>query len=256
MINSFKILDIEIHFYSLFILLGILVAYILITKEAKKRGISDKDITNIIFYTVIIGIIGARIYYVLFNLDYYSSNIKEIFMVWNGGLAIHGGIIFGMIFLYFYTKKLGINYLKMVDIAVPGLIIAQAIGRWGNFFNQEAYGSVISKSVLEKLFVPKFIIDGMYINNEYHLPAFYIESILCLIGFIVIMIVRKKINIKVGSLTAIYLIWYGLIRFFIESFRTDSLMFGFIKQAQIVSILFIIIGIIIIANRKRRFYKE
>ena len=251
MINSFSLGNIVIHFYSLCILLGVMFAYLVITKEAKRKGISEDLIFNIIFYGLLIGIIGARLYYVIFNFNYYRNDLLEIFRIWNGGLAIHGGIIFGFIFVYFYTKKKNLEFIKLTDIIVPGVILAQSIGRWGNFFNQEAYGSLVSKELLEKLLIPKFIINGMYINNNYYLPTFYIESILCLIGFIIMMIIRKK-NLKKGTITAFYLIWYGIIRSIIEIFRTDSLMLGNFKVARIVSVIMIIIGIIIelIESRK------
>ncbi len=256
MINSIDIFGFSIHFYSICILFGILLAYIIITKEAKKQNINQDFIFNLIFYGIVIGILGARIYYVIFNFKYYKNNFTEIFKVWHGGLAIHGGLLFGLIFIYYYSKKNKYNFSKLLDIIVPGLIVAQAMGRWGNFFNQEAYGMTVSKELLNKLLIPNFIIDGMYINGSYYLPTFYIESVWCLIGFILMIIIRQKINIKKGTLTAFYLIWYGVGRFIIEYFRTDSLMFFNLKQAQIVSIISIIIGIIILLNRKRELYKE
>lgn len=249
MINSFNIGNIVIHFYSLCILLGVISAYFVITKEAKRKNINEDLILNIIFYGLIIGILGARIYYVIFNIDYYKNDILEMFKIWNGGLAIHGGIIFGFIFVYFYTKKNNLKFIKLTDIIVPGVILAQSIGRWGNFFNQEAYGLSVSKELLEKLLIPKFIINGMYINNNYYLPTFYIESILCLIGFIIMILIRKK-DIKQGTVTAFYLIWYGFIRSIIEIFRTDSLMLFNLKVAIIVSVLCIIIGIIILIKNR------
>ena len=252
MINSFSIGNIVIHFYSLCILLGVISAYFVITREAKRKNINEDLIINIIFYGLIIGILGARIYYVIFNIYYYKNDIIEIFKIWNGGLAIHGGIIFGFMFVYLYTKKKNLKFIKLTDIIVPGVILAQSIGRWGNFFNQEAYGMAVSKELLEKLLIPKFIINGMHINNNYYLPTFFIESILCLIGFIIILLIRKK-NIKEGTVTAFYLIWYGFIRSIIEIFRTDSLMLFNLKVAIIVSILCIIIGIIIlIINRNKK----
>lgn len=252
MINSFSIGNIVIHFYSLCILLGVISAYFVITREAKRKNINEDLILNIIFYGLIIGILGARIYYVIFNIDYYKNDILEIFKIWNGGLAIHGGIIFGFMFVYLYTKKKNLKFIKLTDIIVPGVILAQSIGRWGNFFNQEAYGMAVSKELLEKLLIPKFIINGMHLNNNYYLPTFFIESILCLIGFIIILLIRKK-NIKEGTVTAFYLIWYGFIRSIIEIFRTDSLMLFKLKVAIIVSILCIIIGIIIlIINRNKK----
>ena len=140
---------ITITWYSICILLGIILAGIIINKEAKRSNIPATFITNLIFWCVVFGIIGARIYYVLFNLDYYSSYPIEIIKIWNGGLAIHGGMIAGLITLIIYCKKYKVNGLKMLDIAAPGLILAQAIGRWGNFFNAEAHGGVVSKAFLE-----------------------------------------------------------------------------------------------------------
>ena len=124
-----------ITWYSICILSGIILASIIINKEAKKYNIPANFITNLIFWCVIFGLLGARIYYVIFNLDYYLASPIEIIKIWNGGLAIHGGIIAGVITLILYCKKYGINILKMTDIAVPGLILSQGIVRWGNFFN-------------------------------------------------------------------------------------------------------------------------
>lgn len=235
---------IQIYWYSICIFLGMLVACILIYKEAKKQKIEENFLTNLTFYTIIIGILGARLYYVLFNLSYYLSNPIEIFKIWNGGLAIHGGIIAGLIFLVIYCKKNHVKILKMLDIIVIGLIIAQAIGRWGNFFNGEAYGPVTTYNHLKSLLIPEFVINGMNILGEYHHPTFLYESLWCIVGFIVMLLVRKFYKkIHSGDLTGLYLVWYGIIRFIIEGMRTDSLMLGPIKMAQIVSIVFILSGI-------------
>ncbi|MBR2603868.1 MAG: prolipoprotein diacylglyceryl transferase [Bacilli bacterium] len=244
MINSFNIFGISIHFYSLCILLGIIVAYIVIRLEGHDQRLNKDYIFNVVFYGLIIGILGARLHYVLFNLDYYLSYPSEIIKIWHGGLAIHGGIIAAAIFVYFYSTKVQkTSFLRSLDVILPGVIIAQAIGRWGNFFNQEAYGIVVSKGLLQKLLIPNFVIKGMYIDGAYHLPTFYIESILCLIGFIIILLIRNHRNVRVGYVTAFYLIWYGIIRFIIELFRTDSLMLFNIKIACVISVIFILLGV-------------
>lgn len=241
----FKIGPFSLKYYSFFIFLGMLVACFLIFREAKRKKINEDLLTNILFYGIIIGILGARSYYVLFNLDYYLKNPLEIFMIWHGGLAIHGGLIAGLIFLIIYSKKHNLNIFKLLDIIVVGVIIAQSIGRWGNFFNQEAYGPVTSLSNLKSMHLPNFIIKGMYIDGSYHEPTFFYESVISLLGFIVLILIRKLKNLKVGTLTGTYLIWYGIERFIIESLRTDSLMLGNIKVAQLVSLIFIIFGIIV-----------
>ena len=247
---------IQIKWYSFFILIAIMIGGKLFQKEAYRKGLPNDDSIDIIFYSILIGIIGARIYYVLFNLNYYLNNPLEILMVWHGGLAIHGGLISALVFLIFYCKKKKINILLLLDIIVVSVIIAQSIGRWGNFFNGEAYGRIVSLSKLREMHLPKFIINGMYINGKYREPTFLYESILNLIGFIILLTIRKIKNIKTGTITSIYLIWYGLVRVIIESFRSDSLMLGPLKIAQVVSILFIISGIIIFKTNKNKLYKE
>lgn len=236
---------IQIYWYSIFIFLGLLTASILIFKEARKRNIDEDFLINLIFNTIIIGLIGARVYYVLFNIPYYVSNPIEILAVWNGGLAIHGGIFAALAFILIYCKKKNINSLQLLDIIVVGLIIAQAIGRWGNFFNSEAYGQVTTYAELKAQQIPTFIINGMYILGEYRQPTFFYESTWCFAGFLAMLIIRKYKYLKRGQLTGFYLFWYGLGRLLIESLRTDSLMLGPIKIAQVVSIVFIITGIVL-----------
>lgn len=254
---AFNIFGFNVYYYSLCILLGVIVAYILITREGKKQGLPKEFISDLIFYTLIIGILGARVYYCVFNLDYYLANPSEILKIYNGGLAIHGGVIAGLIFVYFYTKKKNVSFIKILDIVAPAVIIAQSFGRWGNFFNQEAHGGITTYQNLKNMHIPEFIINGMHIEGKYYYPTFFFESIWCLIGFIILMIARKNKNLRKGFQIGFYFIWYGIGRFFIEAFRTDSLMFFGLKIAQIVSLIGIIIGIIIIVtNRNKKYYNE
>lgn len=254
---AFNIFGFNVYYYSLCILLGVIVAYILITREGKKQGLPKEFISDLIFYTLIIGILGARVYYCVFNLDYYLANPSEILKIYNGGLAIHGGVIAGLIFVYFYTKKKNVSFIKILDIVAPAVIIAQSFGRWGNFFNQEAHGGITTYQNLKNMHIPEFIINGMHIEDKYYYPTFFFESIWCLIGFIILMIARKNKNLRKGFQIGFYFIWYGIGRFFIEAFRTDSLMFFGLKIAQIVSLIGIIIGIIIVVtNRNKKYYNE
>ena len=250
MSNSFSIFGFNITYYAICILLGVIVAYLVITKLSKKHNINSRYMDDIIFYGLLCGIVGARLYYVLFNLDYYLKDLSEIYKVWHGGLAIHGGILFGALFVFIYCKKNKLKFIELTDIILPGVIIAQAIGRWGNFFNQEAYGMMVSKGLLHKLLIPNFIIDGMYINGNYYLPTFFIESVFCIIGFILIMIISRKTK-KIGIPTSFYLIWYGILRFIIEIFRTDSLMLFNIKIACLVSVISIILGIVLLFKKEK-----
>jgi len=242
---------IQIYWYSFIIFMAFLIGGLLALKEAKKWKIEEDYMINLAFYLIPISLIGARLYYVLFNWEYYSNNLIDIIKVWEGGLAIHGGVLAGLIFVIFYTKKYKVSTLRLTDILVVSLILGQAIGRWGNFFNHEAYGAMTSLETLTKLHIPKFIIDEMFINGNYYHPTFLYESLGCLIGFIVLIIYRRRKYVKVGMTTSLYLIIYGTLRFFIEGSRLDSLMLGNIKMAQLISIVMIIVGIIMFILLKR-----
>lgn len=250
----FTIGAVSIKWYSVLILVGATLAIILLMKEGKKFGYSADFLFNLAFWVIIFGIIGARIYYVIFNYKLYN-NFWDIFKIWEGGLAIHGGLIAGALTLYLYCKKYKVRPIRIVDFAVVGLLIAQAIGRWGNFFNMEAHGPVTTLEQLQSLHIPEFVINGMNIGGLYYHPTFLYESLWCLIGFIILMIIRRFKYLKVGQLTGFYFIWYGIGRFFIESLRTDSLMLGGFKAAQIISVLMIIVGLVamMIISRKGRY---
>ena len=152
---------IQVRWYSFLILISMIIGYFLVWKEVKKKDLSIDELNDLLFYLIIVSMLGARVYYVLFNLKYYLADPKEIFMVWNGGLAIHGGIIAGLIFLIIYCKKKKLNLFLLTDIIVVPLILAQSIGRWGNFFNGEAFGRVVSLSFLKNMHLPNFIINGI-----------------------------------------------------------------------------------------------
>lgn len=249
--------NIEIRWYSILLLIAFIIASFIIKKETKRFDIQKDFIFNLLFWMLIFGIIGARLYYVIFEWEYYSNNLIEALEIWKGGLAIHGGIIAGLLTLIIYTKKYKLRTIRYTDFIVPGLIIGQAIGRWGNFFNSEAHGIATSIEHLKKLHIPDFIIKGMKINGVYYSPTFFYESISCLLGFIIICIIRRNKYTKVGTPTALYLIIYGIIRFFIERTRTDSLMFCGYKIAMIVSVIMIIIGIVIlIINSKKGKFED
>ena len=241
----FSIGPITIYWYSVTMLLAVLTGIYLSLKESKKHNMYDY-ISDLIVYVVVFGIIGARTYYVIFNFDNYQSNLLDIFKIWEGGIAIYGAIIGGLLTIIYMSKKRKESIIETTDIIVPGLILAQAIGRWGNFFNQEAHGLEVSLEFLKKLKLPEFIIEGMYINGSYYHPTFLYESIWCIIGFIVLIIIRKLIKRRKGILTYSYFIWYGIGRLFIEGLRTDSLYLGSFRISQIVSLLLIVIGIILI----------
>ena len=241
----FSVGPITIYWYSVLIIISVLIGYFFSIKEAEKNGLKKEFISDLVFYLVIIAILGARVYYVIFNFSIFRDNILDIFKIWEGGLAIYGAILSSIIFILYYSKKKGKNPLLVLDTLTPYLILGQAIGRWGNFFNSEAHGSITTLEHLQKLLLPQFIIKGMYINGNYYIPTFFYESIWCLIGFIILILVRKKDKYNhPGKILFTYFIWYGIGRFAIEGLRTDSLYFFSIRVSQIVSIIFTIIGIV------------
>lgn len=245
----------SIKWYSVLILVGVILGISMVKREGKRFEINGDFLFNMAFWTIIIGFLGARIYYVLFNYNMYKGDLLSIFKIWEGGLAIHGGIIAGVLTMAIYCKRYNMNFIRVTDLCVPALILAQAIGRWGNFFNGEAHGAATSLEHLQNLHIPNFIIEGMNISGIYYEPTFLYESIACLIGFIILLIVRRLKYVKVGTLTSVYLMYYGIVRFFIETMRTDSLMLGGFRAAQIVSIAFFLIGLIsfMIISRKGKF---
>ena len=249
----FTIGNFEIRWYSILILIGIIIGYEYVNYEAKRFKAPKDFMFNLTFWSVLLGLVGARIYYVIFNWQLYSHDILSILRFWEGGLAIHGGLIFGLITMYIYARRYKVRFIKLTDIAAPAVLIAQAIGRWGNFFNSEAHGPATTLATLKSHhIIPEFVIDGMNINGIYYEPTFYYEFLWCLIGFIIAIIIKSNKKTKVGTTTGFYLIWYSIGRFFIEGLRTDSLMLGGLKMAQIVSIIAFIIGLIIIMINSRK----
>lgn len=250
-----NLLGIEIRWYSVILLIAVVFGVILLINEGKKYDYSKDFLFNLAFWVIIFGFIGARIYYVIFNYKMYLNDPISILKVWEGGLAIHGGLIGGLLTLVIYCKRYNVRILKITDMASLSLLLGQAIGRWGNFFNSEAHGGATTYFALQSKHIPEFIINGMYINGVYYEPTFFYESLWCLLGVIVILVARKYRYLKVGQLTGIYLMWYSFGRFFIESMRTDSLMIAGFKAAQIVSILLFILGLAITLkiNKKSRF---
>lgn len=252
MINIFGM---EIRWYSVILLFAVVVGVSLFLREGKKYDYSKDFLFNLAFWVIIFGFIGARIYYVIFNYKMYLNDPISILKVWEGGLAIHGGIIAGLLTLVLYCKKYNVRILKITDMVTISLLLGQAIGRWGNFFNREAHGGVTTLLALQNKHIPEFVIKGMYINNVYYEPTFFYESLWCLLGVIVLLVIRKYKYLKVGELTGLYFMWYSFERFFIESMRTDSLMFAGFKVAQIVSLLLFILGFIMVMKigRKSKF---
>jgi len=248
---AFSIGSIDIRWYGILIASGILLGYIVANKEADKRGLPKDFYTDFLMWAIPISIISARIYYVTMEWDQYAANPLRAIEIWNGGIAIHGGLIGAILTTIIYCKVKKISFFKVADITVPSLLIGQIIGRWGNFMNQEAHGGPVSRAFLESLHLPNWLINQMYIESlsSYVHPTFLYESLWNLVGLIIVLLIRKHLNR--GEVFATYLIWYAIGRFYIEGMRTDSLyLIGELRSAQIVSILSLIVAIGLIVYRR------
>ena len=231
--TAFTIFGIDIKCYGILIATGALLGVLMGDKLAKEEGLKENIVSDFILIGIIPSVIGARIYYVIFEWDYYKDHINEIFAIRNGGLAIYGAIITGLIIAYIYSNKKGVEFFKLIDVMSPGLALGQGIGRWGNFINMEAHGGPTD--------LPwGIMVDGVKVH-----PTFLYESIvdISLALFLYFYISKhKKFD---GQMIAVYGIVYGIGRFFIEGMRTDSLYIGGIRVSQLVSLVFIALGIYI-----------
>ncbi len=240
-----------VYWYGLIIGFGAFLGYIIANREAVKRGLPNDLFADLLLWAIPIAILSARIYYVIFKWDYYSQNPGQILAIWEGGLAIHGGLIGALITGYIFAKKRGVSFWKLADIAAPSILLGQAIGRWGNFMNQEAHGGPVDPEFLQSLMLPQFIIDQMYINGQHYHPTFLYESLWSLLG-VVLLIYLRRVNLRRGQMFLYYVIWYSFGRFFIEGLRTDSLMmFDLLRTAQVVSLVSIIGAVVLLIYRNK-----
>lgn len=254
---AFKLGPISVAWYGIIIVSAMLLAIYLTINEGEKRGISEDFVVDTAFWALPMGILGARLYYVLFELEFYLDNPLRIFAIWEGGLAIYGGIIAGFLTFYYRSKKENVPILLLTDIVAPYLLLAQSIGRWGNFINQEAHGGEVSRQFLENLMLPEFIINQMNIGGTYYHPTFLYESVWSIIGVVIILLIRNRKNLLLrGESTALYLIWYGIGRTLIEGMRTDSLYIGPLRVSQILSIVLVVFGIGLIVYQRKYNYPK
>ncbi|WP_270892728.1 prolipoprotein diacylglyceryl transferase [Staphylococcus saprophyticus] len=249
---AFELGPISVRWYGIIIAMGILLGYFIAQASVKRIGFHQDTLVDIIFWSAIFGFIVARIYFVIFQWPYYVQHPIEIPMIWQGGIAIHGGLIGGFVTGIIICKQKNINPFQIGDVIAPSMILGQGIGRWGNFMNHEAHGGTVSKSFLENLHIPDFIINNMYIDGKYYQPTFLYESIWDVLGFVILILLRK--HLRIGDTFCLYLIWYSIGRFFVEGMRTDSLMLASdIRIAQLMSIILIIIGVVIMIVRRVKY---
>ncbi len=229
---AFTIGGLAVRWYGIVISLGMFLGLYLALREIRRLGEDEDKFITLFLYVIPAAVIGARLYYVLFSgmLDWYLSHPLQMFDTRQGGLAIHGGLIAGFLVGWFYTKRQGISFRKWADVTAPSVILGQAIGRWGNFFNQEAYGYETN------------LPWAMYIDGAYRHPTFLYEFIWNILVFIWLLRQRRHKKFE-GEIVLWYFILYSLGRFFIEALRTDSLMLGPLRVAQVISILIAVMGV-------------
>lgn len=237
---AFTLFGLEVRWYGIIISIAIIIGAILAFKEARRIGFDEEDLIDALLFAIPLSVLGARLYYVAFTWDYYSQHPKQILHFRGGGMAIHGAIIAAVITVIVFSRKRKLDFWQITDICAPSLILGQAIGRWGNYINQEAYGTPTN--------LPwGIVIDGVKVH-----PTFLYESLWDFGVFLFLLWYRKNKSKVSGETFLIYLVLYSLGRFFIEGLRTDSLMLGPIRIAQLISICSIVAGILIIYYRRNR----
>ena len=235
---AFEIAGVEIRWYGILIASAMLLAVLISCRRAPQHGLTDDDVLDVSLWMLPIGVIGARVYYVIFNLNMYPT-LREAINIRNGGLAIHGGLIFGILTVYFVCRHKKISTLNMLDLIIPSVALAQSIGRWGNYFNGEAHGGPTD--------LPwGILVDGVKVH-----PTFLYESIWCLLLFFFLSWWDRNKRQAYGQTLALYGILYSVERFFVEALRTDSLMIGPFKQAQVISICAIIASVALFIYSKK-----
>ncbi len=241
-----------IRWYGLIIAAAVMLGTALAQREALRRGQDPEPVLTAIFLGVLSGLAGARLYYVAFNWEYYGPHPAKIFALWEGGLAIHGGLLTGLLAVIFYCRHMQLSALVMTDVLAPGVAIAQAVGRWGNFFNQEAFG--LPTSLPWKLYIDPYHRPAAWKDFDFFHPTFLYESVWSLIVFLLLWFgLRQRFERWPGALTLNYLGLYSIGRFFIERLRLDSLMLGPFRAAQLVSLLLVVgsgVGLAAVMRRK------
>ena len=236
---------IEVRWYGMIITLGIILAFTYCAFRAKQEGIIFDDLLDIAIFTVIFGIVGARTYYVLTSLDKYKT-FYDVIAIWEGGIAIYGAVIAGAVTIYFVCRHKKISSLKMLDAVAPAVMIGQIVGRWGNFFNGEAYGSIVPEDSLLYFLRMGLLpnVESRLVMHYFH-PTFLYESLWNLAGLLLIHFLYKKKKFD-GQIVLMYLTWYGFGRMFIEGLRTDSLYVGVFRISQVIGFLCFVIGALLL----------
>ena len=234
----------NVNLYGILIALGVLAAVLYMSREAKALALPSELAVDMALWSVPIAVLCSRLYYVAFTWERYRHDLASILRVWEGGLAIYGGVIGGALGVYALSRYKKLPFLQLLDLVSPGLILGQAIGRWGNFFNGEAFGEAITNPAHQ--FFPLAVL----VEGEWHMATFFYESVFNLLGFLLLLRLRPWCYRKGhGFVLQAYLIWYGLVRLVIEGLRTDSLMWGDFRVSQVLSGLLVLASALVMLVR-------
>ncbi|MFG6114642.1 prolipoprotein diacylglyceryl transferase [Halobacillus sp. MO56] len=244
----------SIYWYGVIIAAGAYLGLWLAVRETERLGLKKDLMIDAVVIAIPVAIISARIYYVIFEWERYAgSSLLNIFAIWEGGIAIHGALIGSVITAIVYARVKKVSVWMLLDIAAPSIILGQAIGRWGNFMNQEAHGGPVSESFYTNFmqYLPEFITNQMCIGGTMYHPTFLYESTWNILGFILLLVLRRYNPLR-GEVFLSYVIWYSVGRFFVEGLRTDSLyLVGDIRTAQAISIVLVVVSIASIIYRRK-----
>lgn len=249
--------NIPIYWYGVIIAFGAFLGLLIANREADRLGYKKDTMVDLLVIALPVAIIFARLYYVIFKWENYrGKSWTSIFAVWEGGLAIHGALIGAVLTGIIFAKVRKLPFWQLADIAAPSLILGQALGRWGNFMNQEAHGGPISEATYNAFhqYLPDFIMNQMCIDGVYYHPTFLYESVWNFLVLILLLYLRRRNPLR-GEVFLTYVMSYSIGRFFIEAMRTDSLMTGNIRVAMLLSLL-LIVGALALMIYRRKFKKE
>lgn len=257
--EAFNIFGFGIQWYGLIIGAGLLLCVFLGMRACRHYGIDQDDLLDYLLFCVPAAVVGARLYYVVFNFDEFRNNLTQIFNIRSGGLAVYGGILAAMLVVFFVCKYKKQSFLKLVDFAAPYILLGQGIGRWGNFFNQEAYGgpTTLPWGMTGNQIAVENIYSGLRADTLVH-PTFLYESLWCLLGFALLLWYRSRFKKADAECICLYMVWYGLERSLVEGLRTDSLYIGNtgIRVSQLLSVILLLAGVVLFIVVRMRYNKK
>ncbi len=256
----FQLGPLTVRYYGLMYVLALLMAIVLLRYDAKRYNLSSERMVDLAFYTFVAGIIGGRLYYVILRWDYYGANLWKVFAIWEGGMAIHGGLIGGLIGIFWFARLIGVPFLQLADMVAPTVSLGHAFGRFGNFMNGDAHGYPLRSPWLPEwlrhfpdwmgVTFPLSSPAGKQFPDQALHPVMLYELVLNLVGFGLLWGTRKRMT-RPGQLLGLYLIYYAAVRSFTSLFRADDLYLGPFRMPHVISMAMALVGLLLLLRRSR-----